>query len=350
MTLLYSHKSRPEWGTAQLVREEDGKRTFLFLNRQQRTFGKAHWDLMVPVDGGVPEKLDSDAAAPTPAPEETDMRALSLQTRILGDRVTKNLYEAAVANTPKEGFFGNTGRNLMRDVLEAWLVGEYEFAAPGLAKAIEYLEHGLRVEEEWGGDTFRFYRALHAESLGLAHWLNGNAEASQKAFVIAAENGTIYFESREKERRTEVGSMLLRWLAAGDPQRGLDVANSLPIAKPRAHPEDYKTGLQNKYYDGYGRILKALAEDKVGGKPARAIHDKAMKYLAKEIKENLTRNDYAFVENPDHIVWMKVFPGDLMGERDPKVVMARIYTLAPSVRRPAVIATCLAAKSPLKRA
>lgn len=345
MTLLYSHKSRADWGTAQLVREEDGKRTFLFWNGQQRTFGKAHWDLMVHVDGGVPEKPDFKSPEPPPAPEETDMRALSMQTRILGDQVTKNLYEAAITNTPEDGCFGNTGRNLMRDVLEAWLVGEYEFAAPGLAKAIEYLEHGLRVQEEWG-DPFVFYRAMHAEALALAHWLTGNDDASKAAFVVAAENGTKYFETNERDRRNFVGSMLLHWLAAGDPQRGLDVANSVPIPKPRAHPQDYKAGLQNKYYDGYGRMLVALAQDKVAGKPARAVHDKAMKYLTKEIQVNLSRDNYSFVDNPKHIVWMKVFLGDLLGERDPKVVIARIYGLVPSVRRPARIAALLAGKHP----
>lgn len=348
MTLLFSHKSRPDWGTAQLIREDDGKRTFLFWNGQQRTFAKAQWNLLVAVDAGVSTKSEELPAVP-PAADESDLRALSLQTRILGDPVTKNLYEQNIRNTPNEGAFGNTGRNLMRDVLEAWVVGEYEFASRGLARAIEFLEHSRRVEEVWGGEAFLFYRALHEEALALAYWLNGNPEGAKEAFLAAAISGKKNFESRENQRRTEVGSLLLRWMAAGDAQRGLDIANSLPIPKPKAHPEDIKTGRQNKYYDAFARINETLAKQLVTGKSARTVHDQAMRYLGKEIQENLSRNDYAFVDIPMHIVWMKVFLGDVMGVGDPKVVIARLYKLAPSVRRPQVIAMCLSGKSPLRR-
>jgi hypothetical protein len=51
MTTLYKHKTRPEWGAGQLIAEANGKRTFLFPDRTQRTFPESHWNLMEPVGG-----------------------------------------------------------------------------------------------------------------------------------------------------------------------------------------------------------------------------------------------------------------------------------------------------------
>lgn len=345
MTTLYSHSARPDWGTAQLIKQEGEKRAFLFWNGEVRTFGKSHWHLMVPVEGTVVDPPTKATQITLLTPDEKDLRALRLQSRILGDSVTKKLYDEAVTNTPKEGFFGNTGRNIVRDVLEAWLVGEYELVAPGLARAIEFLEHGLKVEERWGGDSYLFYRALHAQSLGLAHWLAGNGPQSQKAFLASADAEVANFEANEKQRRTELGSLHLTCIAAGNPQRGLDVAAALSIPKPRAHPEDFKTQRQNRYYDAYGRTLKTLAEDLVQGKQKRVVHDKAMKCVAKELAENMSRADYLFVDIPRHIVWMKIFACDLLGIKDPKITIARLYLLAPSVRRPASIAQHLAGQT-----
>lgn len=343
MTTLYSHTSRPDWGTAQLIREEEGKRTFLFWNGQQRTFGKAHWALMVPVDAGV---IETPAKPPPPPPpaEGSDLRALRLQTRILGDPVTRSIYEESIAKKPDEGCYGNTGYNLVRDVLEAWLVGEYEFAARGLSRAIECGEHARAVEERWG-DAHLFYRSLQLTALGLAHWLNGDSTRSKETLVAAAEASTGYFESDAKGRRTHLGSLLLGWMAAGDPQRGLDVASSVPIPKPRAHPEDIKLARQNRYYDARGRTLKTLAEDMVQGKPQRAIYDRAMKYLTTEIKAEL-RRDYWLFDMPEHALWMKVFASDVLGISDPTLALAQLYLLVPSVRRPAAIAELLATKGP----
>jgi len=299
---------------------------------------------MVPVDTATIENPTKTApAAPPPASEATDLRALRLQTRILGDPVTKNLYEEAITQDPREGSYGGTAYHLVNAVLEAWFVGEYEFGSRGLSRAIEYLEHSRAVGEHWG-DNF-FIQALQAEALGLAHWLAGNPTQSKEAFIISAEAATKYFESDAKARRTAVGSLYLRWIAAGNPQRGLDVASSVPIAKPRAHPEDLKEARQHRYYDAYGRTLKTLAEDLVQGKPKRTIHGKAMKYMAKEIRENLSRNTYSSVEFPEHAVWMKVFAGDVLGINDPKLAIAQLYLLMPTVRQPPVIAQCLAAKS-----
>jgi hypothetical protein len=346
MTTLYSHTSRPDWGTAQLIREEDGKRTFLFWNGQQRTFGKLHWALMVPVDAGVAENTTKTTPTPTvlPGSEGTDLRALRLQTRILGNPITKKHYEEAISNVPREGMYGNTGYHLMRDVLEAWIVGEYEFGAPGLSKAIEYLEHSRAVGERWG-DAYVFHQSLHAEVLGLAHWLQGNPKQSQEAFVAAAEAETVYFESAAKVRRSTLGSLYLRWMAAGNPQRGLDVASSVPIPRPRAHIEDVKEGFWNRYYDALGRTLKSLAEELLKGKNKRALYDKAMKYLATELKHNLSRNDYSLVDFPQHAMWMKVFATDVLGINDPKLALAQLYLLMPTVKRPPEIAQRLATKS-----
>jgi hypothetical protein len=348
MTKLFKHASRPEWGMAQLIREDRDKRTFLFWDGQQRTFGTSHWNLMELADAGTGENVPATTSTAATPSEGTDVRALRMQTRILGDAVTKNLFEKAIAEQPADGTYGNTGNNLMRDVLEAWFVGEYEHVARGLVRAIEYIEHARRVGERWGGESHLFYTASHIESLALAYWLQGDVVRAKETFLAAAMTATEYFESDAKGRRTDLGSLLLRWLAAGDPQRGLTIAGSIDIPKPRAHPEDLKEGRQNRYYDAYGRTIKTLAEDVIQGKPKRAVYDRAMKYVKKEIQENLSRNDYGMVALPAHAVWMKVFAGDVLGIGDPKLAIASLYLLMPTVKPPPAIAQLLAAKSPLR--
>src|SRR5687767_7507599 len=122
MTMLYKHSSRPEWGMAQLISEAGGKRTFLFWDGKQRTFGEAHWSLMQPVGAGAADAAVPAAISTPEEPDANDMRALRLQTRILGDAVTARIYKNAIAEQPAAGMYGNTGYNIMSDVLEGWLV------------------------------------------------------------------------------------------------------------------------------------------------------------------------------------------------------------------------------------
>jgi hypothetical protein len=348
MTTLYQHVSRPEWGKAQLIEEAGDKRTFLFWDVTKRTFCTSHWTMMEPVETGSSESDIAIRVAHQTVSEGTDFRALRLQTRLLGDAVTSDMYAKAITEEPREGMYANTGHNIMRDVLEGWLVGEWEHVAIGLSRAISFLEHARLVGERWGGDGYLFYAALHAEKLALAYWLRGDAVRANESFLASAIVATKHFESEPKERRTALGSLMLRWMAAGDPQRGLDIANNTDIAKPRAHPEDLKTGRQNRYYDANGRTLKTLAEDMVQGKPKRQIYDRAMKYVKKEIQVNLTRNDYSMVDFPEHAVWMKVFAGDVLGISDPKIAIASLYLLMPTVKQPPAIAQCLATQSFLR--
>ena len=149
---------------AQLIAEADGKRTFLFWNGTQRTFPESHWKLMQPVGGGAVEAAAPAASATPRAPDATDLRALQMQTRILGDTVTSGLFAKAIAEQPDAGMVGNTGYHLVRDVLQGWLVGERDHVAKGLARAIELLEHARSVGERFG-DPSVFYAARQAEAL-----------------------------------------------------------------------------------------------------------------------------------------------------------------------------------------
>ena len=134
-------------------------------------------------------------------------------------------------------------------------------------------------------------------------------------------------------------------MAAGEPQRGLDAARGVEIPRPRAHPEDWKTARQDRHYDTYGRTLTALAEDLVKGAPKRAVYENAMKYLARELAKELSRDDDSWVDIPQHAVWMKVFAGDVLGIDDPELALASIYRLMPTVKQPPAIARRLAASS-----
>jgi hypothetical protein len=133
---------------AQLVAERDGKRIYSFSDGRERTFPVSHWSLMVPVGAGPAEDTAPDVSATPGAPDASDMRALRLQTRLLGDPFTTERYAMSVAEQPRAGMFGNSGYHLMREVLSGWVVGERERLAPGLARAIELLEHARRVEEQ----------------------------------------------------------------------------------------------------------------------------------------------------------------------------------------------------------
>lgn len=349
MTTLYKHASRPDWGMAQLIKEDGEKRTYLFRNGEQRTFGTSHWKLMEPVGTGAAENPPAIVSSPPTSSEGTDVRALRMQTRILVDSVTSDLYTKAITEEPREGTYANTGRNLVRDVIEGWIVGEWDHVALGLSRAITFLEHARQVGERWGGDSYLFYAAEHAESLALAYWLQGDVVRANETFLAAAMTATEYFESDAKARRTALGSLLLRWIAAGDPQRGLNVATSHDIPRPRAHREDIKAGYQNRYYDAYGRTLTKLAEELVQGKNKRAVYDRAMKYVAKEIHEDMSRADYNMVSVPEHIVWMKAFAGDVRGISDPKLAIASLYLLIPTVKRPPAIAQCLSSMPSFSR-
>jgi hypothetical protein len=347
MTTLYKHSSRPEWGMAQLLAERDGKRVYSFSDGRERTFPVSHWSLMVPVGAGPAEDTAPPVSSPPGAPDANDMRALRLQTRLLGDAFTTERYARSVAEQPREGMFGNSGYHLMNEVMSGWLVGEREHFAAGLARAIELLEHGRRVGEQYGNSP-AFYAALHAEALALAYWLSGDLVRMKELFHAAALAETEYFDGDPKGRRTTEGSLLLRWMAAGDPQRGLEVARAVKIARPRAHPEDPKTGYQHRYYDTLGRTLTALAEDLVKGAPGRAVYARAMKYLSRELAKELSRRDYGFFDFPEHAVWMKVFTGDVLGVGDPETALASLYLLMPTVKQPAAIARRLAACSLLR--
>ncbi len=346
MTTLYKHSSRPEWGMAQLVAEGAGKRTFSFTDGRERTFPASHWNLMQPVDA-APAGDAAPAASATPgASDANDMRALRLQTRLIADPFTTERYARSIAEQPQAGMFANAGYHLMREVLSGWLVGERELFAAGLVRAIELLEHGRRVEEQYG-DSPAFHAASHAEALALAYWLSGDLARANELFCAAAIAETEYFDAEPGGRRTTEGSLLLRWMAAGDPQRGLDTARGVKIARPRAHPEDVKLGYQNRYYDALGRTLAALAEDLVKGASKRAVHERAMKYLTRELAKELARNDYSFYRFPEHAVWMKVFVGDVLGVGDPELALASLYLLMPTVKQPAAIARRLAERSRL---
>ena len=213
MTTLYKHSSRPEWGAAQLVAEEGGKRTFVFTDGRSRTFPASHWNLMQPVGAGAAGDAVPAASSTPGTPDAKDLRALHLQTRLLGDPVTSEIHAKAIAEQPRAGTYANTG-------------------------------------------------------------------------------------------------------------------------------------YQDRYYDTYGRTLAALAEDLVKGAPGRAVHERAMKYLTRELAKNLSRDDYSFVSLPEHAVWMKVFAGDVLGIGDPELALAGLYLLVPTVKQPAAVARRLALIAP----
>lgn len=337
---LYKHKSRPEWGTAQLISEANGKRTFLFTDRTQRSFLQTHWGFMIPIDGA--EAAPSVPAAPGP-PGATDMRALAKHGAYVdGSAVTDSLLN----ETPPAGQYGNTGYWLLREVLGGWIVGAREQVTPALTRVIELIEHGRAAGERWGNSVFHI--AQQAEALALAYWLRGEHDKADATFLAAAVASQEHFDTNPKERRTHAGNLLLRFIAAREPQRGLDALHAVKIPKPRADPEDLKTQRQNRYWDSYGKTMETLAEELIKGAPKRAIYDKVMKYVAAEIGKELERNDYGFVDVPRHIVLVKAFAGDLMGVADPELAIAMLYLLAPTVRQPPRIAALLA-KGPLPR-
>ncbi|CAN5309783.1 hypothetical protein BH09MYX1_BH09MYX1_33590 [soil metagenome] len=337
MTKLYVHSSRSEWGNAQLISEADGKRTYMFSDGKQRTFPASHWNLMLPAT--------ADAREGDPAPSTSgggDLRALRTHTRLVGDASTMERYASSVAEEPAEGTRGNHGYYLARDAITGFLVGEGARFGEGLARAVELLEQSHAAGER-SGETPALTAARNLEILAVAHWLRGDAARATERFRDSAIATTEYFHAEPKERRTAAGMLVLRWMAAGEPQRGLDAINATKVARPRTDGEDVKKGHQDRHYDAFARTMMGLAESVVGSAAVPAIHKKSMKALTTELAKNIARDDYSFVEIPQHVVWMKVFGGDLLKIDDPERVLLGLYSLAPTVKQPAGVASRLEA-------
>ena len=312
-TRLFHHVTRPEWGAALWVEESHDRRVFLYAD-QRRTVARSHWDRVAPIDGGP--------LPPPPSYPGSDDLALTDQRRVLADPVDVGLYHRWIADPPKRA------HPLADEVLRRARVGEHGLATLGLSSALGHLE-SLRPE-----DPSELARTF--EYLAILRWLTGDREAGRRSFGDAADATAGYLSSKPSRAAAGIVDLLLRRIAAGDPQRGLEESDRL-FALPDTDPSEYREVAYDQLVGRQHRAAKALAKGLVAGQPARDIEREVASHLQRE------RARDSIAGWPVPWIWQLIAATVVRGIEEPRRAMAHVYELLPELQRPLPIQAILAA-------